>query len=296
MERINSDELILTSEGKIYHLDILPKNLSNVIIMVGDPQRVALITQFFDSIEFTNSHREYVISTGYYRDVRLTAMSSGIGTQNIDIVLNELDALVNIDFEHRRAKKEQTQLRIFRLGTSGSIQADIPVGSFVIATHGIDMTGVMSYYFVQQSTEELQLTEALRNYLQVKYPIIPVDIYSGSNELIQLFRSVKKYKFGITGACNGFYAPQGRELRANSRIKGIEDYLSKFSWNSKRVMNFEMETGTIYGFGHVLGHQCCSINAILANRITNNFVNDIESLVTDCIKLSLDRIVSPYNQ
>lgn len=290
MRTLPPDQFITNHDGSIYHLEILPEQLADTIITCGDPQRVTLISKFFDEIEFTHVHREFVISTGSVQRKRITVISTGMGTQNVDVVLNELDALVNIDFNTRKIKKALTRLNIYRFGTCGAIQPEIEVGDFIVATQGIDFTGVMNYYAHEQDYQDKALSLALKDFLRPKYPQIPVQIYPGDNDLIQQFKVNDKYHLGLTATCNGFYASQGRKLRLDSTVNGIIDCLGAFLHQEQKIMNLEMETGSLYGLGRLLNHRCCTVNVALANRTKNTFNPDVHRLVEKLIETTLEII------
>ena len=275
MQRIAESELIINNRGAIYHLDAKPEEIATNIITVGDPNRVKEVSKHFDKIEFKLSHREFNTHTGYVGKKRISVVSTGIGPDNIDIVLNELDALANIDFETRTVKSDLTSLNIFRFGTSGSLQREIPVDSFVAGTHGLGLDNLMNFYRTENNEEETQLHN------RFSHPYI-----SGcSASLIKHF--VKGYHHGITVTCPGFYGPQGRILRLGLAYPQLVDMLSTFHFGNHRISNFEMESSAIYGLGKTLGHHCVSLNAIVANRIAKEFSKDGALAVDNLIKRSL---------
>lgn len=281
MARINESELIITQEGQVYHLNLRPEELASTIITVGDQNRVKEVSKHFDKIEFTTQHREFVTHTGYIGKKRISVVSSGIGPDNIDIVMNELDACVNIDFATREIKAEHNKLSIIRFGTSGSLQAEIPVGSLVASTHGIGLDNVMHYYQWEHSKEEKEIDEAFALHTNLQNGFITPYTFQGSEFLLQHFN--ENYHKGITVTCPGFYAPQGRIVRAALKFPELVHQLSTFALHQYRITNFEMETSAIYGLGKVLGHQCLSINTIVANRVqktfSKNMVNEIENMI-----------------
>lgn len=285
MEKIGASELIITSEGRVYHINLRPEDLADTVITVGDPDRVKEVSKHFDRIEFQTQHREFVTHTGYVGKKRLTVMSSGIGPDNIDIVLNELDALVNIDFDARVPKEKHTSLHIIRMGTSGSLQADIPVDSLVASSHGIGLDNVLHYYCFQPSAHEQAMQASFVKHVQLEgQPIVPYAV-KGSETLLQQFSA--GYHQGITVTCPGFYAPQGRVVRAELKFPELVNRLSAFQFESHRITNFEMETSAIFGLGNVLGHHCLSINTIVANRIQKEFSKDAGKSVEAMIVKSL---------
>lgn len=285
MSRIAESELIINNRGAVYHLDCRPEELAHTIITVGDPDRVKEVSKHFDTIEFQNNHREFVTHTGYIGKKRLSCVSTGIGPDNIDIVLNELDALVNIDFETRQIREQLTQLDIIRLGTSGSLQQEIPVDSFVASTHGLGLDNMMHFYRVSSNEEEKQLIQAFSTHTQLSTGNVFPYINMASGSLIKHF--TQGYHQGITVTCPGFYGPQGRILRLGLAYPQLIDNLTDFQFGNHRITNFEMETSAIYGLGKALGHHCLSISAIVANRISREFSKDGGAAVENLIKTSL---------
>lgn len=287
MNRIAASELIINSRGAVYHVNCRPEEIAHTIITVGDPDRVKEVSKHFDSIEFTNNHREFVTHTGYIGKKRISVTSTGIGPDNIDIVLNELDALVNIDFETRTIKENLTQLNIIRVGTSGSLQQEIPVDSFVASTHGLGLDNLMNFYRYNNNDEEIQLQQAFVNHTQIDAITKPY-IFGASASLLKEF--VQGFHQGITVTCPGFYGPQGRVLRMGLAQPNLIDNLTTFSFGNHRISNFEMETSAIYGMGKVLGHHCLSLSAIVANRISKEFSSDGGKAVENLIIKSLEII------
>ena len=288
MQRIAESELIFNSRGAIYHLDLKPDELAENIITVGDPDRVKEISKHFDKIEVQRQHREFVTHTGYIGHKRISIVSTGIGPDNIDIVLNELDALVNIDFETRTINNELKQLNIIRIGTSGSLQADVPVDSFVASTHGIGIDNLMNFYLHENNEEEKQLIHSFVTQTQLHNGFGNPYISAASMHLLKYF--VDGYHRGITVTCPGFYGPQGRILRLGISNPQLIDRLASFEFGQYRITNFEMETSAIYGLGKALNHHCLSLSAIIANRIHKNFSKDPLSLIEKLIVKSLEII------
>ncbi len=282
---IGESELILTARGSVYHIDLKREEMADFIITVGDPDRVKEVSKHFDSIEFTTQHREFVTHTGYVGKKRLTVISSGIGPDNIDIVLNELDAVANIDFATRLPKDTHTSLHIMRMGTSGSLQADVPVDSLVASTHGIGLDNVLHYYNLETTAEEQQLTNEFTNFNNLQNSNIVPYAIKGSTELLSFFG--EEYHKGITITCPGFYAPQGRVVRASLQFPELVNQFSKFTFQQSRITNFEMETSAIYGLGKIFGHQCLSINTIVANRVNKTFSKDSKTAVENMIVKTL---------
>ncbi|MEP7237102.1 MAG: nucleoside phosphorylase [Ferruginibacter sp.] len=288
MSRIAESELIINERGAVYHLNCRPEEIAQTIITVGDPDRVAEVSKHFDKIEYQNNHREFVTHTGYLGNKRISCVSTGIGPDNIDIVLNELDALVNIDFETRLIKEELTCLNIIRFGTSGSLQKDIPVDSFVASTHGLGLDNLMHFYRQENNEEEKQLMQAFTTHTQLSSGKVSPYINMASGALIKHF--TQNYQQGITVTCPGFYGPQGRVLRLGLGYPMLIDNLTNFTFGNYRITNFEMETSAIYGLGNILGHHCLSLSAIVANRISKEFSANGALAVENLIKQSLEVI------
>lgn len=287
MNRIAESELILNNRGAVYHLDLRPDELAHTIITVGDPDRVKEVSKHFDSIEVQQQHREFISHTGFIGKKRITILSTGIGPDNIDIVLNELDALVNIDFETRTIKNKLTHLTILRLGTSGSLQADIPVDSFVAGTHGLGLDNLLHYYRFESNEEEQQIIQQFVAHTQLSGKIEPY-LATASSAIIKYF--VDGFHQGITTTCPGFYGPQGRILRLGLANPMLIERLTSFRFGNHRISNFEMETSAIYGLGKLLGHHCLSLNAIVANRVRKEFSKDGKATVEKLIEKSLEII------
>jgi uridine phosphorylase len=286
-QSIGASELIITEKGSVYHLDLRPEEIADTIITVGDPNRVKEISKHFDSIECKANHREFVTHTGYIGKKRISVVATGIGPDNIDIVLNELDALVNIDFESRTIKSAKKSLQIIRLGTSGSLQANIPVDSLVVSSFAIGLDNLMHYYAATNKEEEQQLLEAFNQHTQLVDKAIQPYIASSATSLSKHFTS--GFHHGITVTCPGFYGPQGRVLRAPLAQPQLINQLSTFKHEQHFISNFEMETSAIYGLANLLGHQALSISAIVANRIHQNFSTDgnaaVEKMITTCLPI-----------
>jgi uridine phosphorylase len=285
MDRIAESELIINSRGAVYHLDLRPEELAPTVITVGDPDRVKEVSKHFDAVEVTRNHREFVSHTGRIGPKRITVVSTGIGTDNIDIVLNELDALVNIDFTSRTIKPSLTHLTIIRIGTSGALQADIPVDSFVASTHGLGIDNLLNFYRLQNNDEESALLSAFAAHTQTSGQLSAPYIASAGASVQKHF--VEGFHHGITVTCPGFYGPQGRVLRLPLVQPEFIDKLTSFSYGNYRITNFEMETSGIYGLGKLLGHHCLSLSAIVANRISQTFSKDGARAVENLIVKSL---------
>lgn len=290
MQRIPESELIINSRGAIYHLDVRPEELAPTVILVGDPDRVKKVSAQFDKIEHKLQHREFITHTGYIGSKRLSVTSTGIGPDNIDIVFNELDALVNIDFETRLIKDKLTKLNIIRFGTSGSLQADIPVDSMVASSHGLGLDNLLNFYSYEKNKADKEIAEAFISQTKLDTSITIPYCFSGSKLLLDKFGSA--FHKGITVTCPGFFGPQGRVLRLNLASPGLVDKLTHFSFNNHRITNFEMETSAIYGLGRLLGHECMSANAIIANRVAKEFSKDNNKAVENLIKNALEALTS----
>src|SRR5882757_11049006 len=286
MSTIAESELIINNRGAIYHLDLRPEELATTILTVGDPDRVGTVSKYFDTIEYRAQHREFVTHTGRIGKKRLTVVSTGIGTDNIDIVLNELDALVNIDFSTRTVKSELTHLTIIRVGTSGSLQENIPVDSYVSSTHGLGIDNLLNFYRHEENEEEKELLQSFITQTQLHHRLASPYISGGSASLIRHF--VEGYHQGVTVTCPGFYGPQGRVLRLGLSQPELIDRLTSFSYGPHRITNFEMETAGIYGLGRLLGHHCLSLSVIVANRISKTFSADGNAAVEKLIRETLD--------
>lgn len=285
---IAASELILNPDGSVYHINLKPGQIANDIIFVGDQNRVEKITKHFDSIEFTTQKREFKTQTGTYKGKRITVMSSGIGPDNIDIVMNELDALVNVDLETRTVKKELTSLNIVRIGTSGSLQADIPCDSIVMSLYGLGLDNMLRSYLIDDISET-EMEEAF--IAQTNWDMRKGRPYviAGSKTLEKRLESDKIFK-GFTGTAGGFYGPQGRVVRLGIQDPELNAKMDSFNFNGTRMTNLEMETGAIYGLGKLLGHNCLSLNAIIANRATGTFSEDPYKVVDELIEYTLNKL------
>jgi uridine phosphorylase len=288
MQRIAESELIINNRGAIYHLDVRPDELAPTVITVGDPDRVKEVSKYFDTVEHKSQHREFITHTGYIGKKRISVVSTGIGPDNIDIVMNELDALANIDFETRMVKSELNSLHIMRLGTSGSLQADIPVDEFVASTHGLGVDNLLHFYRRDNNDEEKELLQAFVTHTQIHNSLSAPYITGAGSQLLKHF--VQGYHRGITVTCPGFYGPQGRVLRLGLSNPAFVDRLTHFQFGQHRISNFEMETSAIYGLGKLMGHQCLSLNVIVANRVKKEFSKDGAAAVEGLIKKSLEII------
>ena len=290
MTQIPESELILNKDGSVYHLNLLPEDLSDIVINVGDPDRVAMVSAYFDHVELKKQKREFVTHTGTFNGRRMTVLSTGIGTDNIDIVYNELDALVNVDLQTRTVRPALRSLHLVRIGTSGSLQSDIPVDSFVCSTFGLGLDGLLNFYRFENNPAENEIIQAFR----LHYPnqaILPQSyLAEASSQLVnRLGEGMHK---GITASCSGFYAPQMRKIRLEPARTDMIDKLHNFRFGEHRITNFEMETGAMYGLARLLGHHCCSTNVIVANRISQSFSKDAEAAMHKLIRTVLERLSS----
>jgi len=285
--KIAESDLIINSDGSIYHLNLLPGDVADTVITVGDPDRVGEVSKYFDSIELKKGKREFITHTGLVGKKRVTVLSTGIGTDNIDIVFNELDALVNIDFESREVKKQLTSLNIIRIGTSGAVQSDIPMGTILASSYGLGLDALMNYYVNDLSGDERSLLDDIKNHFGHLKNINPY-LTAASNKLLNTIG--KDMIHGITVTAPGFYAPQGRQVRAKNAVPDFVNLINSFKSNQNRITNLEMETAGIYALAKVLGHNALSVNAILASRVKFEFSKEPNRVVEKAIKLVLDRI------
>jgi uridine phosphorylase len=285
MMRIPESELILNNDGSVYHLNLLPEDIADTVIFVGDPERVQEVSKHFDSIELIRQKREFVTHTGYLGKKRLTVLSTGIGTDNIDIVWNELNILANADLSTRTMRSERRSLRVIRIGTSGSVQADIPVDSILVSTYGLGLDVLMHYYGFEQDLETALLEQQFRSTLEIGF-LAPY-LVKAPGTLMPLFNDCYK---GITATCSGFYAPQGRLVNAPSRVDDLIGRLAGARAGGHRITNFEMETAGIYGLANAFGHEAVSVNAIVANRITHEFSRDGHAMIERTIRYVLEKL------
>jgi uridine phosphorylase len=288
MKRIAPSELILNPDGSIYHLHLQPEQLADTILVVGDPGRVPEVSKHFDRIDHKVSNREMVTNTGWIGKKHLTVLSSGMGTDNMDIVLNELDALVNIDLKERTVKKTHKQLTIIRIGTSGGIQPEIPTDSMVASTHGIGLDGLLYYYARYAEVIDQEITKAFMDH--TNWPDNLPQPYAVAADPTLLDLIGKDIFTAMTCTSPGFYAPQGRELRLRPRLADIGDMLTSFRYNDRKIGNFEMETSALYGLGGLLGHRTLTVCTIVANRCTKTFSQNYKSSVERLIQHVLGRV------
>jgi len=288
MSKIESSELIINPDGSIYHLHLRPQDIANTILLVGDPGRVEMISKHFTSIEIKIMNREFCTHTGYYNGKRITALSTGIGTDNIDIVLNELDALVNIDFQTRMPKKEHTTLNLVRLGTSGGLQANVEVDSFLVSEKAIGFDGLLNFYAQRNEVVELDFEKAFTEFVGWN-SLLPLPyVVSASSKLLEKLKG--NNMTGVTISAPGFYGPQGRVLRLPIIDPEINNKIEKFDFNGKKITNYEMESSALFGLSKLLGHEALTICVIIANRVNKTFSKDYKPKVEALIKYTLDKL------
>ena len=281
-------ELVLNSKKQVYHLGLSSNNLAHKIILVGDQDRVQLVSEFFEKIEHKSQHREFVCHTGIYKGKRISAISTGIGTDNIDVVINELDALVNIDLENRTERKEKISLEIIRIGTCGILQEKIPVHSYILSSHACGFDNVAHFYKINFSAFELELAQKINNFLNLPKSI--QTYFSSANEDLVSRLSSKDTHIGITVTSSGFYGPQGRTLRIPTHTQDIHLLLAKFIEKDLKILNFEMESSALFALGKELGHRCATICLGIANRPNLEFSSDSKAEMQKLIAYTLDRI------
>lgn len=287
MAKISETDLILNKDGSVYHLSLLPKHISDTVIAVGDPNRVYSVSQHFDDIEFEMNQREFITHVGTYKGKRITVLSTGIGTDNVEIVLTELDALVNIDLKTREPKSRKKKLKIVRIGTSGALQEDIPVGAHLASDYAVGFDNLMNFYNLRQDDFEKNIAEDIQK--KIDLPFTPY-VVRGSESLKK--QIAVDMLSGNTVTTPGFYAPQGREVRLTPKYPRLLDELNYYHNKSSDfwLTNFEMETAGYYALGRLLGHEVLSLNAIIANRVKNKFSKDPNKVIDALIKKVLERI------
>ncbi len=290
MTKIPASELILNPDGSIYHLNTRPEHIATTIITVGDPDRVDTVTKHFDTIEFTTHKREFKTTTGVYKNKRITVLSTGIGPDNIDIVFNELDALVNIDLTNRIVNEKHTKLDIIRIGTSGSIQKEIPVDSFLISKYGLGLDGMLHAYDCEHILEK-KIEDAFIEHTKWNQRKARPYVVKNSSELENKLKSDQTV-LGFTATAVGFYGPQGRVLRLPIKNVDLNSRMDSFNYQGTQITNLEMETSAIYGMSKLLGHNALSMNAIIANRANGTFSNNPKETVERLIKYTLEKLVN----
>jgi uridine phosphorylase len=285
MPKISETDLILNPDGSVYHLSLLPKNISDTIIAVGDPSRVYMVSQYFDEVEFEMNKREFITQVGKYNNKRITVISTGIGTDNVEIFFTELDALVNIDLKTREPKPRKKRLKIIRVGTSGALQEDIPIGSHLISDYGVGLDNLMSFYDLPMDDYETGLAHDIQK--KVGLPFMPYVVKSSDELRAQIGKDML---VGNTVTCPGFYAPQGRELRLPIRYPRLLEDLNYYHKGDLWLTNFEMETSAYYAMGRLLGHDVVSANAIIANRMKNKFSKNPTKVIESLIEKVLEHV------
>ncbi len=287
MNNLQASELILNEDGSIFHLHLLPNQIGDIIILVGDQSRVEMISKYFDSVEYKVQNREFVTHTGKLNGKNISALSTGIGTDNIDIVLNEIDALVNIDFNKRSINEKHKSLELVRLGTSGALQVDIEVDSFVLSEYGLGMDGLLNFYVQNEKFNQELKSEFIK---QIDWPSHfnhPYIVKASEDLLRKLSPNTKQ---GITGTACGFYGPQGRVLRLPTQIEDLNERLTNFNYQGLRITNFEMETSALYGLSALLGHHAATVCTIIANRIKKEFSSNYQLAVEKMVVQVLEQL------
>lgn len=288
MRTIPSSELIINEDGSIFHLHLKPEQLADTVILVGDPGRVALVASFFDSTEMSVSSREFNTVTGTYRGKRMTVISTGIGTDNIDIVVTELDALANIDFATRQVREQKKSLTLLRLGTSGAVQEDLRIGDFLFSRTSVGFDGLLNFYKGRDEVCELEIEKAFVEHVAWS-GLLPKPYFINANaELFEHFRDSTKE--GITISAPGFYGPQGRWVRLEPADKDLNAKIETFSYEGRRITNFEMESSALAGLAALMGHRAATICTIIAQRVAHNALTDYKPFVEQMVKMSLDKL------
>ncbi|MDP1802716.1 MAG: nucleoside phosphorylase [Bacteroidota bacterium] len=288
MAQFPETELILSSQNRVYHINLRNEDIADDVIVVGDQNRVAQISGYFSKIDFKTEHREFITHTGTFNGKRITVLSTGIGTDNIDIVLNELDAAVNINLEKRELNPTPRKLNIIRLGTSGALQGDIPVNGLVASSHGIGLDGLLNFYEGWKTINEDAISEAFIKHTNWQKNLPYPYCVAASNTLLNKFKD--NIHVGITATAPGFYGPQGRQIRLRSSAPNLNELLTDFKLDQHRITNFEMETSALYGLGKLLGHECLTICVIIANRVRKEFTTDYKKSVEILIESCLNKI------
>ena len=288
---IKHSELILNSDGSIFHLHLKPENISDQIILVGDPARVDTIAGFFEKIDFSIQNREFKTVTGWYNQKKVTLVSTGIGTDNIDIVLNELDALVNIDLKKREIFKSHKSLTIVRIGTSGGLQLNLPVNSFVVSQKSIGFDGMLNFYANRENFCDLPFEIAFKKFTNWNESLPTPYVVDASKYLLSKFADADFNK-GVTISAPGFYGPQGRELRLPLAVPELNHLIEEFAFENLKITNFEMESSAIYGLSKMLGHKALTVCLLIANRVTLTANQNYRDEMKKLIKKVLDRLTN----
>lgn len=287
---IASSELVINPDGSIYHLKLLPEQLAETVIVVGDQGRVEAISAHFDKIECKVQNREFVTHTGTFNGKRITALSTGIGTDNIDIVINELDALVNINLQTRTIKEKHQSLNIIRIGTSGTLMKNIPVDSVVVSAYGLGFDGLMHFYRFEENDEERGILNAINKELNLPNELNKPYLVKANDNLFELLS--KDFYSGITATASGFYGPQGRTLRLTPAVPDLNERMMNFAFNNLNITNFEMETSALYGLSRLLGHNACTACAIIANRANLEYSKNYKPTMDFLIRTVLERLTA----
>ena len=285
---IPASQLVLNAEGAVYHLNLHPDQLADNVIMVGDPGRVDMIASFFNKIEVKRQNRELVSRTGYFNGKRITVLSTGMGTDNLDIVMNELDALANIDLKTRMPKDERRRLNLIRIGTCGALQPDIRIGENVATRYAIGLDGLLYFYEKNKEVNEIAMRDAFIEQMDYPTDLPKPYIVEGSKELFE--RLAQDYYQGVTATAPGFYGPQGRTLRMHLAYPEINHKMENFEYQGRRVCNFEMESSALYGLGKMMGHNCLTVCVAIANRVTEQFATDYHPYMKELIQNTLERL------
>ena len=288
MEKIGASELIINSDGSVFHLHLKPEELADTVILVGDPGRVELVSSFFDTVELRRASREFVSATGTYKGCRITVLSTGIGCDNLDIVMNELDALANIDFSSRQIKRDLKSLRILRIGTSGAIQPDIPVGAYVFSHISVGADGLLNWYANRDEVSYREMEDAFVQETGWDKHLPAPYFVRNSQELVDLFQDVTVK--GVTISASGFYGPQGRVLRVPLAMPDMMEKFEKFRFGDYRITNFEMEGSALAGLATKLGHRAGTVCCIIANRYHKGAEPDYKKMVENLVVLALDKL------
>lgn len=288
MTKIAESELIINDDGSIFHLHLKPDQIADNILLVGDPGRVDMIIKHFDSIEHHVQNREFITKTGYYKGKRITVLSTGIGTDNIDIVINELDALVNVDLNTREEKKEKHPLNLIRVGTSGGLQEELEVGSFLISELSIGFDGLLNWYADSQHVMDLEMEKAFIEHMNWNTRLTnPYFVKSSEKLLDHIGKGIRR---GITISSPGFYGPQGREIRLKIQDRQINDKIRYFRYEGKKITNYEMESSALCGLANMLGHNAVTICVIIANRYAKKMLTSYKDAMEVLVKTILDRL------
>ncbi len=288
MKKIGESELILNNDGSIFHLHLLPGDIAQDIILVGDQDRVEVISAYFDKVEVKKKNREFVTHTGYYKGKRLSVISTGIGTDNVDIVINELDAITNIDLNLRVEKSEKKSLTFVRIGTSGALQSDIPVDTPVVSKYAIGFDGMLNFYAGRNSVADLQMESAFKKFVDWNQLLASPYFVKASDRVFNTIAN--DFRSGITISANGFYGPQGRVLRLPIVDANLNEKISNFDYNGMKITNYEMESSAIYGLSALLGHEAVTVCNIIANRMRKEYSKDYKKSLKILIESVLDRL------